>query len=315
MNKFVKNIVSNEYFILVTSLASVAGIVALIFGSQVISYIALVYFVLYSLFIVWFITKKYFSMKEYKEILNSEHALFLREIGERQHNFFHEYRNHVADMSMLVFDTSNAERVFKVKVETICDNIYDFFSTLLKTEVSVCIKRIVTETLMNSDINTWQVITLARNTKCTGRRSQNDDIPVLVSDNTDFQTILAEGSEQEDWFACTNLENIDIKYRKKGQTFKNSTPYYIEKYKSVIVVPIRIKSEFISASVSSLIPTTPAKRYHVIGFLCIDSLSTFDNKIELFETAVYFLRAFGDSIYTLLELFIIKELTYRIKNH
>jgi hypothetical protein len=302
MNKIIRNIVSNEYFAFIAGMASIIGIIALFFAS-VVSYIILGCLVLYTCFITLFIATRYKNKFNYR----------LKEIGKLQHDFSHEYRYHIAKMSMHVFDTGDAKKIFDMIAKAICDDIHRFFKTILKTDVSVCIKSIVTETLMNNDINTWKVTTLARNTECANSRSQNDDTPALVSENTDFQTILAEESGQEDWFAIPNLEKHIAAGRKGGGTgevFKNSTPNYIEKYKSVIVVPIRIKSEYVSTSIS--IPDSK-RHHHVIGFLCIDSLTTFDDKIMLFEAAIHFLKAFGDSIYTLFEIFMVKQISN--KNH
>jgi len=300
MGKLTKDLARNSYFSVIAGTASIAGIIVPIWKGK--PYLSLVCLVLIGI-IIYLIITIYGLTERIKYIIRNYIRNTVENIGEGQHKFFHQYRNYIAQMSRGDYDT---DETFEMLVKSICDYVEDFFRTLLGTKVSVCIKSVVNETPMNDDddVNTWQIRTLARSAASKIDRSINDNTTVSVKDNTDFQMILTEHNHH---FASANLKKTIDAYRKeKNDGFRNSTENYLEKYKSVIVVPIRIKSELVSSSIS--IPmNTSNKTHYVIGFLCIDSLSTFDNDGELFKSATDFAKAFGDSLYTLFEIFYEKN--------
>ena len=75
--------------------------------------------------------------------------------------------------------------------------------------------------------------------------------------------------------------------------YENTNVNYLNSYKSTIVVPIRIETE-------KLYDIKNKNKYNVIGFLCVDSLSTdaFLSKQEKFNCNI--VKAFANNIYVLL---------------
>jgi hypothetical protein len=87
--------------------------------------------------------------------------------------------------------------------------IQDISQKILHEKVSVCIKMIVVESAMNEDISTWRIKTIARSEGTRAKRRKYDSQSVLVSENTDFITII-KGNDaiHSDNFAVPNIPHL-----------------------------------------------------------------------------------------------------------
>lgn len=196
-------------------------------------------------------------------------------------------------------------------VADILTTISESFSVATLRQCSATIKQLQYAGLDKKD---FTVKTFARDTKCDPSRRRTDGDCYLVSDNTDFLSLLDGTEKNRDSFFCNNLPGLYPEY--KNSSFKvcgdPEVAFSIEApfigsvkimrkwplaYKSTIVVPIRHISvngwgrfdEIANADDDAEVP-----RY--IGFLCIDcpSRRVFHN-----EYACEMMYAYADVLYAL----------------
>jgi hypothetical protein len=118
-----------------------------------------------------------------------------------------------------------------------------------------------------------------------------DNEPKKVSENSDLAEILFE---RKKYFYKGNLPKYQKDLDKCGKKYKNTTQNWKTYYKATIVVPI-----------GSSYYRGERKEYRVLGFLCVDTLSTCafkDNKrAEKINTDI--VKTFADSLCTDLEYY------------
>lgn len=195
--------------------------------------------------------------------------------------------------------TEKTEAFLQIALDEICD-IYKEFT---HQEVFACIKYI--DQVGNIDRDTATIKTFARSSNTDSERCENDnnnEKPVYVKDNTDFYSILSPNSpNKKSYFYQGNL----VKYAEnKDNNYNNSTRNWQEYYKSTIVVPISIANK-------RLYTSNIKHCYNVIGFLCMDSLST-DAFLEREERYnIDLAQAFAAEFYVFLSQYkdYLKELT------
>lgn len=125
--------------------------------------------------------------------------------------------------------------------------------------------------------------------------------PDLLADNTDFEVIVSDDAKFQDFnrFSCGDLDSYPDEFRKKYlHEFKNS--HDNPPYKSTIVIPIRIASEYLLPIFENT--RTDKLSYHALGFLCIDSEEKFissqqDFKYNRFKNCEELACSFADSLY------------------
>ena len=223
-------------------------------------------------------------------------------ISELLHNHFHMLRNYMAQLN----NRSVGNNEFQKNMEKLCDNLSKLFSTILDADMNVCIKTLLTNEIMSNNISKWKIQTFCRSSNSPHSRFLSDHQPVRVADNYDFQTIISD--TKTDFFATPNLEHTIQQLAENGIVYNNSTEKYLEKYHSTIVIPIRIQNHYAN---DILLLKKYINNFHVIGFLCIDSLETFsDTEISSikFKHATQYAKFLGDSLYNVMELNIVSQL-------
>lgn len=249
-----------------------------------------------------------FAVRRAKKNIIKTQLAIQKETGEFIHRFFHDLRD---CNSFLDKNTNVDESQFKDKAKLLCNQIEKIFSRLLDAKISVCIKTIKTDTILNNSIDDWEVITFVRSISTADERYKYDRKPDKIVDNTDFEIILRDVGKykQQDYFVA---ENID-KFRKDFES--NARAIFLNSheevpYKSAIVVPIRIKVSDMHPNLKKLCDN--GEFFHVVGFLCIDSEETFDDKRNnlkyiQFVSSIKYACAISDSLYHFFESYLITK--------
>lgn len=287
---------------------SIASIIGLFTGNIYLKIFGAVFIVGYIIFITIFFIKRYLSIKEIHQSISDEYAQRLQGLSEANRNIFDALKNETADIKNgKGIDTSSFEKV----IATCCTTLNAYFDSYLGSGNSVCIKRIKTESILSEDVHEWDIVTFGRSILTMKKRSTNDHQSCKVKDNTDFEMIL---TGEADYFASPNLNITDQKYKAKNKIFKNSHEDFLNYYQSTIVVPIRINMARVSGKLLPHMKYAEDQHiYHVLGFLCVDSMETYSEDSVVFAGAVEQTIAFADALYPLIESFLIAQLPDPVK--
>lgn len=283
---------------------SIASIFSLFSASSVLRIIGIVFVINYIIAVTIFVIKRYFSLSKIKRNIHLSYVNKLTQLSEKNRHIFNYLKNDISYIQNKKIDSD----VFENIIKKCCTAINEYFDCYLGNKTCVCIKTIKTENILNEDIKTWEIRTLARSESTLQLRSDTDSHSSKVTENTDFELIISEG---EDCFSTPNLPDTIEKFSKKGKTYKNSRSNFLDYYKSTIVVPIRIDTVKISSVLKDQVSEDylEKRKYHVLGFLCVDSMFTFDNDIDTFVSATEQAKAFADIMYHLLETFLVSQIT------
>ena len=159
--------------------------------------------------------------------------------------------------------TEKVEGMLKDSLDDICE-IYKAFSG---QKVSACIKYI--DSVGSVELDDATLRTFVRSTNADVKRCERDNNltrSIYIKDNSDFYEILNPNNKQF-YFYQQNLIEYAKNCEKMGSEYKNSTHEWELYYKGTIVVPISIANKRVAFSGKE-------HCYNVLGFLCIDSLST-----------------------------------------
>lgn len=187
--------------------------------------------------------------------------------------------------------TEKVENFLKESLDSICQ----IYKELTYQDVCACIKYI--DSVGEIDRETATIKTFVRSSNTDSKRSENDNNntkPIYVKDNTDFYSILSpNSSNKKSYFYQRNLVQYAKDAKEKGDSYNNSTMNWERFYKATIVFPISIANK-------RLFFNTQSHCYDVVGFLCIDSLSTdaFLERDEKYNRDVA--QAFAAEIYVIL---------------
>ena len=180
------------------------------------------------------------------------------------------------------------------KLQSILDYLCYIMNSFTEKEVSACIKLIAYPNADEEviDINNAELITFCRSTNSQDRGIKDKDTVIRLKDNTDFLEILDESNEK-DYFYQGNLLEYAKSVHQLGRSYHNSNENWQEHYIGTTIVPIRIEFKL-------LYHQKKDDAYHIIGFLCVDSLDpdAFTPSQERYNVAV--VRSFADAIYILL---------------
>lgn len=183
---------------------------------------------------------------------------------------------------------------YKHELSNILDNLCKVMNSFTNKEISACIKLIsfvdAEETI---NVDNAKLVTFCRSNNSDTERDQYEQgKEILLKDNTDFYEIVSQDNDKE-YFYQRDLEKYDEQLKKVGKHYENSNKTWQKYYAGTIVVPIRI--EF-----SRLYYLKKNDAYHILGFLCIDSISkdAFSEQQEKYNVDV--VRSFADIIYILL---------------
>lgn len=141
--------------------------------------------------------------------------------------------------------------VVNKECEEILELLCKLFQSVTGEKISACIK------LIADDCESTQTFYRSRNTQRNRENRVRNKNPKFA-ENTDFDKII---NGNEEYFYVT-----DLKKYKQTHEYRNSNEH-IDVYNGTIVVPIKIKNEFIHFS------TEKSNEYNLLGFLCVDSKS------------------------------------------
>lgn len=285
-------------------LGSVASVFSLFLASCICRIIGIAFVIFYLVSLTIFIIKRYFSFQKINKNIHHDYINRLAQLSEKNRHIFSYFKNDISYIQNKKIDNDTFENI----VKKWCTAMNEYFDCYLGKKVSVCIKIIKADNILNEDILNWETRTLARSESTLQARCDTDNLSSKVMENTDFELII---SGDEDFFSTPNLSNTIGIFSNKGKAYKNSRDNFLEYYKSVIVVPIRIDTEKISNALKKqvCIDYLKKQKYHVLGFLCIDSMSTFENDIDVFASATEQAKAFSDVLYQVFEKFLVSQIS------
>lgn len=177
-------------------------------------------------------------------------------------------------------------------LKTIIDNVRDIISDITGEKIRVCVKSFP-EKYGHNDITKMELVTFCRSDKSLRDSIIERNDRISVNDNTDFKHIM---SGTYTYFAFNGLESFE---KETKTPYQNSTPGWEKRYKATIVYPISKKIGM----------SHGRAKYEILGFLCIDTLSTKAFSADNSETCIKFIS----SISSLMYIFLDKCITYREK--
>jgi hypothetical protein len=253
---------------------------------------------IFLLIIIMFMRAK---VKQYKE------SLWVRRESDaiNYYNVLHDFRNFYFDV-LTYHKDKKLNKDFLTSITrnfliNLLDKLCNIYTAYTGKTVNACIKLIGKE---NEDVNfdkidkeNATVYTFIRSSNITKQREDaSDNKPVLISKNTDFSYIIAPPDfYQKQYFYEQDLQLFNEKLQKYQQKYENTSENYWNFYRAAIVVPIRIAH-------SHLHFTSPADSvdYHIVGFLCIDTMSTQSFIPEYEEQFIQIAKSFAAIIYIIM---------------
>ena len=222
-------------------------------------------FVVLSLFIIIL----FLRMRKYRGIAGNR----MKETSHNYHKLLHETRD-------LFFDTMHSHKLggltinelstsYKVKLSAILDNLCNVINAYTEREVCACIKLIsypADEEVIDKDNAT--LVTFCRSNNSSTERDnyeKSSTKEIYLKDNTDFIEIVSN-ENSKNYFYQGNLKRYDEQLRKVDKQYENTNKNWEKYYIGTIVAPIRIEFK-------KLYHQKKDDAYHIIGFICVDSLS------------------------------------------
>lgn len=306
-NNWVNKLGENPYFIVITGLCSIIGLLISFLNDNLYLKALVVIIFAFIVLVSIFRGTSYLKLKSKVNKLNE-----ILDLIERQNN---EYKKCVDSIQGgLLFEYSHLDVALKPYI----DCIAKLTEIILGKKGCICIKIIETQSLMNVNVEEWKVRTIARSQSTRPNRIRNDNKPIYVLANSDFYDIITGGLNNEevrlDPFIVPDLPKF-IEARKAAKLgYKNSTKDYLKRYKSTMVFPIATENEKVSSVIKDKMIFDNNVYYHVIGFLCWDYKEAFDKNDEDFALVAEILASFADVLYPLLENYIVMQLHFSHSN-
>ena len=266
-------------------------------------YILLSIILIYIFLMIGYIVRSIFVTDKAQKKLHDSFMAKQSRVADKLHSFFHNLRDYISSYDT---DSTTVDNM-KEKSINICNYIAEFYKYLFKGylgdyDISVCIKTI-NNLLQKNNFTEWEIETFARSTSTSQERHKIDSNPVKVSENSDFEIIISP-KYNDDFFAFADMRTIEKDFLEtyKKEYINPRGNNFINFYKSTIVVPIRIDEKYIRQDIKKTLKI-PKKRNLILGFLCIDSLKTFNtqDEIDIFSLGIEYAKSFGDSLYLFFE--------------
>lgn len=268
-------------------------------------------------FLVIIIMFMRFKLKQYK----TNSWVRLNSISQDYYAVLHDYRNLYFDiLSNHKSDTLNQKYLTQLTysfLRDMLDKICDIFSAYTGSEINACIKLIGKENenvkFDSIDKNDATVYTFVRSSNISKEREDaanlSNDRAVLIKENTDFLYIIDPPEfYNKQYFYEQDLKQFDQFLREIGLKYQNTTPNYDKYYRAALVVPIRIAHKRLYFTQQNEIWD-----YHIIGFLCIDTLSTNAFIPEFEKQFVDIAKSFAAVAYVVMNKYMFYLQRYRTK--
>lgn len=248
-------------------------------------------------------------MKKYRQIALKRMSV----TSDKFHRLTHESRNVFFDImhshKKNVLTENELISVHKNYIENILDDLCEVMNSFTEKKICACVKLFsYTEDEEIIDENESKLITFCRSRNSDTDREnyeRNNSGEIFLKDNTDFRYIV-DVNKSKDYFYKGDLIKYDNELKRNNDRYRNSNENWINYYKGTIVVPIRIEFK-------RLYHQRREDSYHLIGFLCVDSMDTDAFKDEQENYNVNVLKAYADMIYILLSQYKHYLKTLRIK--
>ena len=319
-NKVSSKALINGIIVAVDVLAKIVGIVTSLIGNEIIGGIILIIAVFAAVIMVYIVISNFFKASRGIKVFKKKYIDNCIIVGHDFHCVFHEIRNSSAKiLNQTATDVASLDDYFKKEEQNICTKIEQMFFHLWHKDTCVCIKLLSADDIYSNDYTKWKVYTYARGNAADSinqrGRTKNDQVPVLITDNSDFE-IIVNGTVN--YFVCENMETVVEAFvkdygmvyknsrQKNGESISNITKYY----NATIVLPIRIEIDKIRLKQGN------CQGYHLLGFLCIDTLEAFSNEEQSgFRLGAEYAKSIADSLYNQLFNYFIKRISIRNKSN
>lgn len=303
-------------------LANIVGIIVAIYSDKEIGKIIIIIAVAALLLVVAAVTINFFRAG--KAIRLYRHAAFDKQniITSDFHHILHSIRNITQSLANTTYNTDEElKKSFEKDERELCNKIEEMYKKLFDRPTSVCIKMLQADDLASEDYKKWQITTFARGFNSSGgikgERGKNDHKLIPVEGNSDFLIII---EDIVDFFVSEDMTDIRQKFqdtyqrvytnsREDNEKNNKEKERFSDYYNSTIVIPIRIESRFLGDSNSNL------KKYHLLGFFCIDTVDAFKTREELdkFYIGVEYAKAVADALYSQISGYLGRFIDLRIK--
>ena len=297
----IDKIASSPFSSMISLICSILGLIVSLFDNIITKIIALVLFFLA-------IGLGIFSYYSYKSNKKNIIYIFSEEFWEIIKNENFEYKESFDEINK--GDIASYQHL-NILLKPLSDCIADLTRLIINEKSSICIKMIETESLMNDDIDSWKIRTIARCKYTKPNRRKKDNKSVLLSQNSDFYTII---NGEVECFSVPSLPRLEKQWEEQScRKYENSNQNYKREYSSTIVFPIKTSISSVSSTIKSQINYEIQSDYHIIGFLCWDSKSEFDDDDVSFRLLTELLESFSEILYPLLEKFIVHQLNNAVQ--
>lgn len=311
---FINRFVNNGWFILACNLCSVIGLViSFVSENEICKIIFAIITALLICSVAFYMFYRVFALKRAKRNIYKTNLA----MNKKTFGFLHDfYKDLLAYIYYLRNNDNISKETFRDKAILLCNRIERIFTIYLATKepVSVCVKLIKSDSIMDENILNSEVYTFARSTSTASERFQYDEKDNScdkINNNSDFEMIVSneDAFRNIDYFSCEDLDaypKIHLEEYKKEYRNSHSEP----PYKSAIVIPIRAKIENVSKNLKR--QCVNKNCFHIVGFLCIDSEEKFitskDFKLTRFKSSTELAYTLGESLYPFFEEHLIKSL-------
>lgn len=232
-------------------------------------------------------------MRKYRDLADRR----MKDTSYHFHKTSHDSRDVFFDIlhsrNLKELTDNELNRIYKSQLSTILDYLCHIMKSFTEREVSACIKLIsYSKTEETIDEENAELVTFCRShNSVTDRNNYERRKPILLKDNTDFKDIISS-ENNKDYFYQGDLKQYDQDLKALGKRYENSNANWEKYYRGTVVVPIRIEFDKIYH--------TKRNPYHILGFVCVDSMhiDAFTTKQETYNVDV--VKAFADHIYILL---------------
>lgn len=288
-----------------TNLLSIVGSVIAIGGFiyQVVSFVYLqawpgwslflfIAFVASCLLIFWSKLKKYRLLSHNR--LKNFSALLERCNKKFKDTFFkilHRYKKNQLTQENLIELTQTCATTI---LDELCNVLYDATGRAVSANVKVFLP---TDTSEELTADNARITTFCRSSNSERERSDADVLNssgYLLKNCTDFHEIIGDDhTTQKEHIYVKDLYAHKQRLLECGRTYQNGNPQWERFYKASIIVPIRMEYR-------NLYHYKRDDAYHIIGFLCVDSMYTdaFRADHEKFNCDI--VRGVADILYILL---------------
>ena len=205
-------------------------------------------------------------------------------------DILHEYKLGGMTVSLL---TKDVEDCIRTGLDALCTVMNAFTGE----EVSACLKLIeCAEDSGEIDLENAKVTVFCRSKNSDSSRVNYDNSPdratMFVKDDTALMRIIGPHAQQ-DHFYCGDLDKFEKLCEGAQEEYKCPTKNRSKYYNGTMVLPIRVLYK-------RLYYFKKNDAYHIIGFLCVDSLSknAFQANQEKYNCQVG--NAFADEFYVIL---------------